>query len=443
MLTLTRGRSRLVEPSFSMAMVFIGPVAACLVVFALLNIFGVDLGVNLSLVGLLFALLLPMAIELRSRTGRPRRVSVVDYRVHHFGHAVSRGVMRTLNADKRHWLSSYHSTGTSSSDGAVQWQVRQLQQLVLDDVDGVVLIPAGDSEDLWYALASVIKSGAFVVVVDTKPPHSIFREVGIDAPRFVSSRYAETGVETYKIIIDFLEDDPDRRAILWTGPTDSWPGEERSRNIIYGLAKDKKLDRATLMQMEGWTPTAARCRATLDEVARSPGKVAIYCADDENALALHLFTMTESPHLRQKMYVIGCNGTSDDWGSIPVIDQRAVEATIEILAEEQGVQAAMMMVKERNGKLSPSDTSVYISPRPLFRSFSANRWIDSLFEQPHVVVGSSKEASAEAALETDGIESDLPIVIDDGYLADGFVGPPLISVKPGVSEISGPPIETA
>jgi len=42
----------------------------------------------------------------------------------------------------------------------VQWQVREIESAIINDMDAVIIIPAEDREELWHALATVVKSGA-------------------------------------------------------------------------------------------------------------------------------------------------------------------------------------------------------------------------------------------------------------------------------------------
>ena len=360
--------------------VFAGSALVGLALLIALALNDVELGLNLSFVGLLLGLIIPIGIEVRSRAGRTRTVLVLDYRVHQYGHAVARGVIRTLTNDKRRWKVNYSAPPATVTDDAPQWQARQVQEAVLDDMDAIVLIPSGDDEALWFAVASAIKARTFVVAVDTKPPNKVFRDVGIEPPRFVSANYPMTGVIVGELIADWLEAVADRTCILWIGPYGSWPGEERSRNVIFELSRRGLLERALLLPMESWVPDAERCRATLAHAEKCPGEVAIYTGDDENAVALHLLTLAEKPGMRQSLYIVGCNGTPDDWGSVPSVDMRAVDATVDILAEQQGVEVCKLMIKERHAKLGAAERSVYIKPHPLIRAELGKRWIDSLFE---------------------------------------------------------------
>lgn len=374
--------SRVKETRLPMSAVFGGSACLGLVACASFAAFGLDLGLNLSLVGLLMGLVLPLGIEIRNRIGRPRKLLVLDYRAHQYGHAVARGFMRAMAADRRRWATEYRSSGSSNQESGVQWQIRELQTAVIEDTDGVLLVPAGDDDRLWYTLAAAIKSGLFVTVVDTKPPNRVFREVGIDAPRFVCSDYVRTGTLVAEALVQWMSARPDRTSVLWTGPTDSWAGQERSRQIVYALARAGLLDRMVLCPLQRWSPSSAQCRKTLDLVAEARGDVAVYCADDENATALHLLTLTERAAIRPRMHIIGCNATPDDWGNVPAVALRAVDITVDILAEEQGAQAALLFVRERTGKLSPSERSVYIQPKLLDSSARDGRWLDSLFDEP-------------------------------------------------------------
>ena len=333
----------------------------------LLNLLAVDFDMNLAIASLFLGLLVSIGIEIRGKTTRERQVLILDYRRHHFGHAVARGVRSVLDHDRRQWRHTYRSTGSTGVDGATEWQILEIDQAIFDDVDALVLVPASDDVLLWRRVAAAIKQGVFVVVVDTKAPNWVFREVGIEPPAFVSSEYNQTGLLVGKILVDWLSADSSRECVLWIGPDGSWPGEERSRNVMYELTKASLLDRAELVPLDTWEAEPTRLSRTVDFIEECGNEVAIYCADDENALALHLYTLMENARLRQQMFIIGCNGTPDDWGGVPVIDQRAADATIDILAEQLGASAAMVLVKERTGRLQPSERSVYVKPRILIR----------------------------------------------------------------------------
>lgn len=396
-----RTSSRVREFRLPLTAVFGGPALVSLLLCAGLGIVGVDLALNLTIIGLLLAVLIPTGIEVRKHSGRPRRVWIVDYRVHQYGQAVARGAERVLYNDKRQWLVERKPpTGATSGPN---WQIETIQKAIIEDVDGLLLLPAtGDEDQLWLTLASAIKSGRFVVVADTKPPNKIFRELLVEPPRFVSSRYSETGVIIGKHLHEWLSEGPDRTCILWTGPHGSWPGEERSRNILFELARHKHLDQIKLCQLKSWTPEPIRCYETIKLVEQAPpGLVAVYCADDENALALHLWTQLNYPGLRARMYIIGCNGTPDEQGEVQVLTMGAANVTVDISAEQQGVQAATLFIKERNSKLLPgAERSVFTPPKLLLHE-SKEGWKDALKLAPPYD-DSSHRIAATAQLEGNG-----------------------------------------
>lgn len=352
-----------------------------LVTAALCGLFalvGLPLTVNLAVLGLLYAGLVAFSLELRRREGRRRKVLVLDYRAHEFGNAVARGVRATLGGDHRHWYVETRAPRTADATGAVAWQVRELQEADLADFDGVVLIPAEDSNQLWYALASLIKDGVFVVAVDTKPPNQKFRELAVDPPRFVSSRYSETGVLIGTWLCEWLGEDPSRRCVLMHGPSGSWPGEERSRNIVYELGKAGMLERAALVPMASWTPSNETCAEVLRHVERCDGEVAVYCGDDENAHALHLATVLTAGATRSRMWIIGCNATPDEAGNVRVLDERATDVTVDILAQQIGETVASLFVRERKGKLPASERTVQIDPVLKVLGVGGTHWLASL-----------------------------------------------------------------
>ena len=373
--------SKVKEYSVSLSMVCAVSVLLTLIVLAAMSLAKVEVGVSLAVAGLVLCLFLPIGLELRNRTSRPRRVLFLDFRRHQYGQGVASGAVQVLNADKRQWIIDVKQPEAVDGKGAVQWQIRELEKAIIDDMDAVIIIPAEDREELWHALATVVKTRAMVVALDCKPPNTIYRRVGLEPPRFVSARYQETGTLIGGWLAVWMIADPSSHCILWVGPDSSWAGEERSRQIIYSVVRAGAQDRMHLRPIDNWMPTPERCHETLDLIEQLDGMVAIYCADDENALALHLMTLTERVHLRSRMRIIGCNATPDDWGNIPAVDMHAVDLTVDILAKEQGAEAARLLIRERHGKLSSTQRSAFITPHLLIPGAREGRWLDRIFDE--------------------------------------------------------------
>ncbi|WP_157260781.1 hypothetical protein [Patulibacter minatonensis] len=374
----TSGASRVRERRLSLFLLFGATSGVGLVLFTILAVAGVDSGTNSMVVGLVLAMVLAWGAEVRSREGRTREVLLLDYRAHQFGKAIGRGVERHLNIDPRSWKTEFRNTGTQSADGALDWQIRQLERAEEQDLDALILIPAGNSPALWNVVARLIRDGTFVVVADTKPPNHVFRDIGVEPPRFVSPKFDASGLVIGEFLGRWLAADSSRSCILWNGPESSYPGEERSRNILYEVARAGQLGRCTLRPIDSWTPDAQRCRETLEDVRGRAGVTAVYCADDENAMALHMLTLQEAPELRARMFIVGCNGTPDDSGQVPVVAWHAVDATVDILAEELGVQAAMLLTQERRGRLAASRRTVFLTPRFILRTTAGREWDQGL-----------------------------------------------------------------
>ncbi|MEW1823539.1 hypothetical protein AB0323_22475 [Arthrobacter sp. NPDC080031] len=353
---------RLREVPLPLTLVFTGSAGAGLLLLILLSAFGFEIGLTLSAVGLVMALLIPLGIELRNRTTRPRKVTFIDYRKHHFGQGVAAGLVEVLKNDKRHWRIDIVLPDSQTGLDTVQWQTHELQTALIKSADAVVVIPAGDDPGLWHSMAALIKSGASVIAVDTKPPNAVFRKLALEGPKFVSSRYDETGRLIGDWLVTWLNEDEQRNCILWIGPQNSWPGKERSRNVLYQLTASGLGHRVTPMPITDWAPSRERCVQTHQLIFEMPGEVAIYCADDENAIALHVLTLNEFTHMRGRMKIIGCNATADDWGNIPAFAMKAVDVTVDVQAREQGKEAATLLIKQRSGSLYSDERSAYISP---------------------------------------------------------------------------------
>lgn len=411
--TLMLGSSRIREFRLSLNAVLGGSALTSLFICLLLYVAGTDIGISLAIVGLVLAVLIPGGIEVRQRAGRPRKVLILDYRAHQFGHAVAREAIKLLHADKRQWYVEHKRP--NPGHGGVQWQIDAINHAIVDELDGIILVPGADDERLWLTLAAAIKAGIFIVAVDTKPPNRVFRDLGLAPPRFVSSKYNETGLIIGSALNVWLESDPKRRCVLWIGPIGSWPGEERSRNVLFELAMANHLGRTTLYPIDSWIPNRQRCRDTLEIVRHATGEVAVYCADDENALALHLLTLTEEPDLRRRIFVVGCNATPDDWGEVQAIGMHAVDLTVDVLAEQQGAQAARLLINERAGRLNASERSVFIPPKPRPRVSSPDRWLDTLLDEE---LGTSPLPEQS---DDGGAEVELALLADKGtqtYSAD-------------------------
>jgi DNA-binding LacI/PurR family transcriptional regulator len=387
-------RSNVREIRLPMTVVFAGSAGLSLILCSALALAGVDLGTNLSLVGLFLALLLPLGLEIRNRSSRPRRVCIIDYRTHHFGQGIASSIVKSLRNDRAEWETEILVPG--DGDNAVQWQIRQLQSAIINSVDAVVILPAGDEDDLWHAMAAVSRSGCFMVAVDSKPPNSVFRRINVEPPRFVSAKYSATGTEIAGWLQPWLADDQQRSALLWVGPTGSWPGEERSRNVVYPLLVAGHAAQLHLMTLQDWAPDPARCAETLAWIRRQPGECAVYCADDENALALHLLCISQAPELRSRVTIIGCNAAADEWGNVPVLDMHAADVTIDIQVREQGKAVAQMLVRERRGKLSSGERSVFIKPKVVLGS-ETDGWLNRVMRRQQAAPSPADDVRGELA----------------------------------------------
>lgn len=346
-----------------LTVVFAVALSLSIVLGAVLVAIGVSVGIALTSAGIALPLLLTAGLEARQLSGQRRRVWVIDYREHDFGHAVERGVRRVLqDEDKNIWEVKTYRPEVRSESSSSQWQIGHIQRACAQGVEGLIVIPVADDAPLWNALAEAMTKGVFVVVLDTKPPNKVFQRVGVQPPRFVSSDYSETGVLVGGLLVEWLNADPQRWCVLWLGPRGSWPGEERSRNILLRLAYEGLLDRAQLCPIHSWAPDQRRRLKTIELVQEIEGEVAVYCADDENAREL-VERLPEN--LRRKMYVIGCNGMPNARGRVDVCDSGAVNVTIDILAEQQGDRAAQLFINERNGSLDPSDRPDPVTPQLL------------------------------------------------------------------------------
>lgn len=137
-----------------LTLVFTGAAGAGLLLLALLSAIGIDVGLTLSVVGLVMALLVPLGIELRNRTTSPRKVTFIDYRKHHFGQGVAAGLVEVLKNDRRHWHIDVVLPDSLSGRDTMQWQTHELQTALIKSADAVVVIPAGEDPALWHSMAA-------------------------------------------------------------------------------------------------------------------------------------------------------------------------------------------------------------------------------------------------------------------------------------------------
>ena len=215
---------------------------------------------------------------------------------------------------------------------------------------------------LWHSMAALIKSGAYVIAVETKPPNSVFRKLALEGPRFVSGRVDETGLLIGDWLVGWLKEDDQRNCILWIGPDDSWPGNERSRNVLYQLTAAGLGHRATLMPIPDWEQSRGRCMHTHRMIYEILGEVAICCADDENAIALHVLTLKEFIHVRSRMKIIGCNAPRGRLGKRAGLCHEGRGRHRGRPGQGTGQGSATLLIKQRSGGLYSDERSACISP---------------------------------------------------------------------------------
>lgn len=282
---------------------------------------------------------------------------LLDYREHNYGDAIFRGVEAKIDGRAK-----LIRPDSAEKGDPVHFQSSRIEEAASKGIGQVIIVPARDSDRLWRAMQNATRDGVFLISIDTKPIRREFVLNRVAPPRFICARYDTTGDCIAQLCVDHLSRHPTSRAILWTGPENSWAGEERSRRIVYALAGAGLFSRVDIVPLPSWEADEARCEATLRLVRLHKSEsTVVYTADDENALALHDYVQRTAPELRRKLLIIGCNGTPDAADRVPALEKGAVDATVDLSIVNQGREAAKMVNAYKKGRPNIAET-VYLEP---------------------------------------------------------------------------------
>jgi len=195
---------------------------------------------------------------------------------------VHRGVADALAAFPSLTFTAEWPSGTLKDE--VSWQIERLQSRDVLSADAVIIIPGGDQERLWDAIARMSRAGQFVVVVDTKPANSFFALRQAPRPCFVGSDFSMGGDLIGAEIVSRLAVDRGAHAVVLCGPDSSWPGMERSRGIVHRIALAGMNDRVTCEALESWNRDAGAkliVKTVLATLSEGCSTVVAFCGNDK------------------------------------------------------------------------------------------------------------------------------------------------------------------
>lgn len=288
----------------------------------------------------------PILFEQRSQRSRVRNVVYLDYRQHHYGQSLYRGMEAELHASDRPWKVERRITQRSVTHDPLQAQTHEIRAAANRGVDALVVLPLEESDEFWDAISFAQQAGVEVIVLDVRPPRRRFERQGLPTPLTVSTDYTAGGRLVGRYIGEQLAADPTARAVLCMGPDQFYAGSERSRQALGELVRLGHYERTRPYVIESWDFDTPQLDDLAALIERGDHPWVLYVAYDQNAIRLHHHLQT-SGRWRSNIQLVGYDANADDIGHIPVFDQRAAVASVDVRPEMQGRQAAQLLIDRR------------------------------------------------------------------------------------------------
>lgn len=318
---------------------------------------------NVGVSGAVFAAATFIASQFQSQGPPTRSVVMIPKSRSPFSATVHRGLADALASEAAIVFSIEWPKGEVASE--VEWQIGMLRSEVCRGSDCLVIVPAADSEELWTELVSLTRAGVFVVVVDTKPTNAFFALRRTSRPFFVGSDFSMGGDLVGQTVAQLLHDLPDSVAVVAGGPSNSWPGIERSRGVAHSLMIENLGQRTKCVLLPNWDRVnGARMvtEAILDASARTPGRVVAFCGNDKILESTERRLLREVDRdVRDRIGLIGYDGATNATGDLIALDGCMALATVDTRPVEQGRVAAEIILEEHRGLLTGRG-SRYIAP---------------------------------------------------------------------------------
>lgn len=362
-IALAESKSRLRVTGLPRWKVVLGALAPATLSVAICVLVGFDVDRTIGVSGSVLAVATFILSQWQTSGTPSRRVVMIPKSRSPFSLTVHRGVGDALAAFPSLTFTTEWPSGNTSDE--VSWQIARLQSRDVLSADAVIILPGGDQERLWDAIARMSRAGQFVVVVDTKPANSFFALRQAPRPCFVGSDFSMGGDLVGAEIVRRLVVDRGARAVILCGPDSSWPGMERSRGIVHRLALAGMNDRVTCEPLESWNREAGAIlivKAVLATLSGGCSAVIAFCGNDkildaaERSLVLELRRED-----RGRVQLIGYDGVTSGSGDFLVQECSMGVATVDTKPKLQGAAIAAVLIDEHRGLL-PGRGSRYIDP---------------------------------------------------------------------------------
>lgn len=365
-----RERSRLVERRTSYWWVIGLSVATSSPVLAVgvaLNATGYgDLSYTFTALGFLLSFTLPILFEQRTVRSRPRKVRLLDYRHHEYGHAIFRSIEAVLADSGRPWRTESHVVTGPDNASRAHAQIERLRHAADEDVDAIVVLPLDADADFWTAASAAMAAGIVVIVLDIDPPMDQFENRGLRPPYSVRTDYASGGCMLGRFIGDQLGQDERSRAIVPMGPPQYFAGRERSRQAAGELVEAGFAERTTFVPIRTWDLEPAVVDEIVREIAAHDGRTIVYTAYDRNAITIRRRLAAEG--VSDDHYaLVGYDATRDEIGRADVFDHGDAVAAVDVDPHAQGRVVGRLLVQLRTDPTNVHGYRHLVAPRLLLR----------------------------------------------------------------------------
>lgn len=323
-----------------------------------------DFGTMLGVGGVVLSYSIPYFMERRSAKRESKHVRLLSYAKIPFVELIYAGLKEELEGSGRAWHTDHEIVPQAA--GAAAGLSSAVRTAVSQGVDALLVLPLVVDDEYWSTIESALAAGLEVVVLDVAPPRSRFGHVGTVVPYLVGADYTLGGQLLGQFIGQQLVADPTALAVLAFGPDLYFAGTERSRQALGELASLDLLDRTRTVPIAGWALSASDLDRLCSVVNDHSGAAWVYVAHDGNLRAVrdHL-----ARHASEKadVHLLGYDGIPTRLGEVEAISSGLAAATIDVDCEEQGREAARVLIDVRRTGERRGPMSRIVNPKLITR----------------------------------------------------------------------------
>lgn len=232
------------------------------------------------------------------------------------------------------------------------WQVSTIKKIPKNKLDALVLVPAGNSQNLIDTVIDLCRARIPVVLIDYKFRNQHFMERGLLPPNFVYADPIETG-NLLGSVLEARVRQGVTNLVLMLGHGKSAVALFRTQAMVLRAlqAAQSQPLRISLVKLDAWEFDAkaqSELSGLLERIVAAGEEVIVACPND--AILDEIDRHLPESHFG-KVELMGCDGSRRQDGRLILDTSRHGIATVDINPREQGATAADLvnMRIEKNG----------------------------------------------------------------------------------------------